>query len=513
MENKILTKKARILEPAAETRKQILNRRQLLKRFLFAPFQGILFMHAITQKRAGANVVSSPDYNSKNIYVVNPADQTTNVFTPNEPMGIAQGIFPGRVTWIWNPASTNPQCTNTVISPDAPGSKYDGWFMDWNTNQEIVDQMLIAGLCSISGKEKTSDAWDTIFRYYNKMSGKGNVPYRKGEKIYIKLNRTSASAKPGSEFRRKETNPESLLSETSPQIVLSMLRQLVHVAGVPQESIYVGDAMREIYQDEYLKYYAEFPGVYYLSRLAAGKFGRTQAAISSSDRIFYSDKNSVMKDAGSDKIYTVLEEAEYLINLAAMKGHGSAGISLCAKNHFGTQSRASAGHLHPGLNNKSRLGYGHYRVLVDLMASKYTGRKNLFYILDGLWAGSDWNALPSKFLMPPFNNHWSSSLLLSHDAVAIESVALDILRTEFSRPEHTIAHVSSYGVDDYLHQAADSGNWPKDIVYMPDGDGIPMVKSLGVHEHWNNSEEKQYSRNLGKGNGIELVKVFQNGNG
>ena len=30
---------------------------------------------------------------------------------------------------------------------------------------------------------------------------------------------------------------------------------------------------------------------------------------------------------------------------------------------------------------------------------------------------------------------------------------------------------------------------------------------LGVHEHWNNPVDKQYSRNLGTGNGIELVSI------
>jgi uncharacterized protein (DUF362 family) len=40
-------------------------------------------------------------------------------------------------------------------------------------------------------------------------------------------------------------------------------------------------------------------------------------------------------EAGSDKLYTVIEVAEYLINLPAMKGHNLAGITLCAKNHFG----------------------------------------------------------------------------------------------------------------------------------------------------------------------------------
>jgi hypothetical protein len=65
-------------------------------------------------------------------------------------------------------------------------------------------------------------------------------------------------------------------------------------------------------------------------------------------------------------------------------------------------------------------------------------------------------------------------------------------------------------VDDYLHQAADSVNWPVGIVYTPNGDGITIPKSLGVHEHWNNPMDKQYSRNLGTGEGIELVKIFHN---
>jgi hypothetical protein len=33
------------------------------------------------------------------------------------------------------------------------------------------------------------------------------------------------------------------------------------------------------------------------------------------------------------------------------------------------------------------------------------------------------------------------------------------------------------------------------------------LQSLGVHEHWNNSTDKQYSRNLGTGAGIELVRL------
>ena len=55
------------------------------------------------------------------------------------------------------------------------------------------------------------------------------------------------------------------------------------------------------------------------------------------------------------------------------------------------------------------------------------------------------------------------------------------------------------------HEAALAERPPSKTRYAPDGDGTPL-KSLGVHEHWNRAEKKQYSRNLGTGQGIELVK-------
>jgi len=487
--------------------KNKISRRKILKGLLLAPVEISLFLSSIKAQgfeKRPARESTIPEKN--NPFITDSGAE--NIYAPNKPLGRAQGIVPGRVSWVWNPASTNPDCANKPIQGDTPGINYDAWFMDKNTDQGIVDKMLIGGLCSMAGQENAAELWDTVFRYHNQKRGKGNVPYRSGEKIYLKLNRTSASGGMDSGYRRLEDKPLPLACETSPQIVISMMRQLVNVAGVPQECIYVGDAMRNIYQDEYIKYFSEFPRVNYLSSSGASH-GRISCIESNKDLIFYSDNKTVMTGAGSDKIYTVLEDAEYLINLAAMKGHGIAGITLCVKNHFGTQSRRSAAHLHPGLRNSNSKGYGFYRVLVDMMGNKYTGDKNLFYILDALWSGSDWNGLPVKFLMPPFNNHWSSSLFLSLDPVAIESVAYDFLRTEFSYPEHTVPHIIEPGVDDYLHQAADSVNWPAGIVYAPNGDGVPILKSLGVHEHWNNPVEKQYSKNLGTGEGIDLVKIFQ----
>jgi hypothetical protein len=484
-----------------------ISRRNVLKQLVLAPVQ-ISLLFSAGKANAIKRVLLGEGGTKENFHPVPLGVQAKDLYTPNQPVGKAQGIIPGRVTWVWNPASTNPDCINLPVSASVSENRYDAWFMDRNTNQDIVDRMLVAGLGSVADRKETGEAWDTVFRHHNQKRGKGNVPYRKGEKIYLKLNRTTASSGINREYERLKDKPLTLACETSPQLVLSMLRQLVHEAGIPQEFIYVGDAMRNIYQDEYIKYHAEFPNVNYLSSFGSTS-GRIQSMVSTRDLIFYSDKKAVMNDAGSDKLYSVLEEAEYLINLPSMKGHNIAGITLCAKNHFGTQTRSSAAHLHPGLNNNSRRGYGYYRVLVDIMGNKHTGDKNLFYILDALWSGSNWNGLPVKFLMPPFDNNWSSSLFLSLDPVAIESVALDFLRTEFIKPEHTVPYISDAGVDDYLHQAADSKNWPSGVIYAPNGDGKPLPESLGVHEHWNNQIDKQYSRNLGTGEGIELVKIFQ----
>jgi hypothetical protein len=149
---------------------------------------------------------------------------------------------------------------------------------------------------------------------------------------------------------------------------------------------------------------------------------------------------------------------------------------------------------------------------VDLMSHHLLGGKNLVFILDALWSTDAELDKPVKWAMPPFNNDWMSSIFCSLDEVAIESVGYDFLRSEFTPARGLATYVQQVGVDDYLHQAADSTTWPQGIMYDPDSTGSP-IQSIGVHEHWNNITDMQYSRNLGTGNGIELVRIPQVVNG
>ena len=54
-----------------------------------------------------------------------------------------------------------------------------------------------------------------------------------------------------------------------------------------------------------------------------------------------------------------------------------------------------------------------------------------------------------------------------------------------------------------------ANNAPSGVIYDPEQDGTALI-SLGVHEHWNNETNKKYSRNLGIGNGIELIAITGN---
>jgi hypothetical protein len=433
---------------------------------------------------------------------------------PNNPIGEAKGISPGRVVWVHDPTATNENCT--------PWDYGDGWFLNKNNNQEVIDSMLSKGIKELTGVDEDSLAWVEIFKYFNENHAKGSVSYVQGEKIFIKINATSAGWGNINEDLTIRNNEYYGIVETSPQLILSVLRHLINIVGVSQENISIGDPMRHIYEHCYDLWHSEFPNVLYLDN-SHEDLGRTKLEPGQNDTVFYSDRGDLITEE-SDKLYTIQEAADYMINIPSLKGHIHAGMTLFAKNHFGSNTRSGASHLHPGLvrpfESISRPGYGRYRVQVDLMSHELIGGKELFFLADALWATSKELNTPNKWYMEPFNGDWCSSIFLSQDPVAIASVGYDFLTTEFqvyeaatdtSAERSTCVQMS--GTDDYLRQAADSSNWTDSIPYYdPEGDGTPIPWSLGVHEHWNNAVDKQYSRNINPDDsvGIELVRIESN---
>ncbi|MFC2089499.1 sugar-binding protein [Bacteroidota bacterium] len=437
----------------------------------------------------------------------NSAAIDVEVYHPSiEPMGTAQGIYPGRVVWNWNPDATDETCTNTYE---------DRYVLDSNTDQDVVYEMLENSVIALGGGTDVASSWNAIFKYFNQKKGKGETSYSSDETIFIKINEGTSSwyGENFSEPIRVTTKPP--VAETSPQVVQAVLKQLIEIVGVPQNKIWVADPRSHLWNETFEKLSSAYPEVNYGDKddKYVGEGNRKKLHPASEPSLYYSDKGDEMTEAVSDYLYEEMRSADYLINLAALKAHARAGITLTAKNHFGSHTRSTAAHLHPGLvavedDQVDRPDYGMYRVQVDLMGSSVLGGNTLLFLVDGLWSGTEAIKYPVKWTMAPFDNDWPSSIFISLDQVALESVCFDFLRHEaevgselfYDRPNF------AQGVDDYLHQAADSENWPEGIIYDPDNSGTP-IGSLGIHEHWNNPGQKQYSRNLGDKNGIELLAI------
>ena len=104
--------------------------------------------------------------------------------TPNQPMGVGQGIFPGRVVWVHNAKAVNQNCVSDSL--------YHAWWTSENNNQSTIDSMVSSAIDSLTGQKSDSAAWVAIFNYHNQSVGKGAVNYTAGEKIFIKINACSA---------------------------------------------------------------------------------------------------------------------------------------------------------------------------------------------------------------------------------------------------------------------------------------------------------------------------------
>lgn len=406
----------------------------------------------------------------------------TPIDAPNSPMGVARGIFPGRVTWARDPAAT-----------PWDGSTGRWWYDDTGVNQAAVERMMSRSLRALTGSADDAGAWDKIFRYYNTTHGRGEVGYQSGEAIALKINCNNCYS--------GYTDTDNHV-DASPQSVLAMLRQLVHHAGVPQSMITVYEAVRVVPDRIYNKCRAEFPNVVWVDSQGNGSNGR-QPVNWHANAFNYSTNNS---NCGNS-IPACVHQATYLINMAILKGHWRAGVSLTAKNHFGTITPPAHGSI-PATSDYVHsylFPMGVYHPFVDLIGTRHLGGKTVLFMIDGLYgvlevqsyveaATARWTNL--------FGGQWSASYFMSFDPVAIDSVGLDFLRSEFG---DRLASGHNANADNFMHEAALADNPPSQMNYRPDG---ATLTSLGVHEHWNNAVNKQYSRNLNpNATGIELVVV------
>lgn len=433
----------------------------------------------------------------------------TMAFNPqdlNQPVGEAKGIYPGRVAWAHNP--------NAISYDPAAANGY--WWEDQNTDPLSVDSMFTYAIDGITGATRADDAWDKLFRHKNIENGKGDIGYAPGEKIAIKVNLVMGLAG----GRAQMSNPGP-----SPQLLHALVEDLIWEIGVPGQYITVYDVSARI-PDYIMKPFKEHENPEFREVRFVGNPGyiENERYIAAREDL---DTKIHFADSTVTDVYLVksITESDYLINFTNMKSHTMAGITICAKNLYGSIYIPEATDLYTfgfGPNNKDdhsglhrcatvhdfqdgNVGFfpgremGTYNYLVDIMGHPEIYKKTILYVVDALYSGSPQNRI-IKFRT--FRNDYTASVFLSQDPVAIESVCLDFLRAEPNCAEYVYGNV-----DNYLHEASQAEAPPSGMIYNPGGADEPL-QSLGVHEHWNNPIDKQYSRNLETGEGIELVSFI-----
>jgi hypothetical protein len=220
------------------------------------------------------------------------------IVLPNQPAGVAKGIFPGRVVWVHDPA---------VASWDGTTGN---WWDENVLSQAETDKMLSESLTTLTTEKTEKKAWKALFRDFNSKHDRTNQYYQTGQKIAIKINSNNT-------YGHKDS-PEL---NASPQLVLATLKSLINEAGIPQKSITVFDASRFITDNIFNKCHAVFPDVVFVDNI--GGDGRVKST--------YID-NAIPYSADNGKLATGLAscavEADYLINMALLKGHVGQGVTL-----------------------------------------------------------------------------------------------------------------------------------------------------------------------------------------
>jgi len=430
----------------------------------------------------------------------------------NAPIGVARGIFPGRVVWAHDPQAT--RWSGHIESST------DQWWMDSNTDQARVDAMLSTVLQKLAGASADEAAWKAIFAYYNlRARGLDNRGYQPGEIVAVKINLNNSHV----------SDPGNVVN-VSPQVALAMVRQLVREAHVRQTDIVVYDARRDIYPAVLMKIWPEFPEVRFVQEDAPDPKQPVNPAYGDHHGLEAAQWMEGVSYSANDYHEAKLMprqvfDATYLVNVALLKAHsypyssqeggdeGQTGVTLTGKNHFG--SIKGTPELHEAINT-NRKGTPHaYSPIVDLAASPNLGAKTILYMLDGLYCARRHQSFPLHFPNPPFGNkvtpyenpEWPSSLLGSLDGVALDSVGLDILYSQSKNNEDENHHpriLIRENADDYLQEEAIPDHPPSGTTYRQNGQ---PVTSLGVFEHWDSDATRRYSRNKDpkNGKGIELL--------
>jgi Domain of unknown function (DUF362) len=324
----------------------------------------------------------------------------------NAPIGTAKGIYPGRVTWVYNPNAAMWRGTGNYWSANVnPQAEYNRAFT--------------AGIESLSGGADDSTSWDKMFKYFNANHGRTGTGYQAGDSIAIKINQNNSAA--------SATDPGNVMN-ANPQTEVAILTSLVK-AGVPEGEITIGDPSRAVTDNIFNAIHSAFPKVRVIDYF--GNNGRITSPTTAN--VFPNT------DVVTGQI-TTFYNARYIISQPLMKGHTGT-ITFGAKNFYGTNGIfpdwTNNGNKHPAEN-----------ALTNYMTNAHFGGKVVLWAMDAMYPSPQLDGAPwANWAEAPFNGKPMSSFILSQDGVAEESVSWDFF----------LQHSSATTGGEYITDAANGG--------------------------------------------------------
>ena len=348
----------------------------------------------------------------------------------------------GRPVYATSPQALQLPVPNRVVSVhDSRATNWDyqtGYHWQY-IDQEPVNNMVARGVMALTGTTNTVDAWNDL------------IPYQPGEEVVIKLN-----------FNNAGCSGYNNQMDGYPEPVNAVIDGLTSI-GVPPGNIWITDPSRVVparFRDRITN-----SDVQYYSYGSCG--GPNYHAVDYVDSD--SPDTSVAQCPAGDKIRPsqVFVDAEHLINIPLLKSHDGNHPTLALKNHYGsviyrdnTLESMHAYFIEGG--NTGGCDLDTENILADINDNPHIRDKTRLVIGDGLFGNPyvNWDSVERWDI---FDNDDPNILFFSTDPVAISSVMMDYI----------VAERGGMQDHEHLHAAASLG--------------------LGVHEHWDSFENKQYS--------------------
>jgi len=320
-------------------------------------------------------------------------------------MPVVQKVIPSATP---TPIHTPTPVTPPTRTPLPPGSQprvvhvHANNAHNWNNsatnywdyvNQTAVNNMVDQGLINMTGQNTAANAWRSLMPNYHQ-----------GQLVAIKVS-----------FNNTTNDAGSTLIDGIIEPVNAIIRGL-NAAGVSSSSIVVYDSSR------WLPTRFTSKSLYSGVQFKDSRHSPWSPENDSQRQVVFSKHPDPSKTTpANQRLSNVVVDAHYLINIPIVKGHGSAGLSLALKNHYGSVQKP--GDLHywsslaaPGFSTL-------YNPIVEINRNTHIAQKTILTIGDAIFAANDQQSRPTPWAL--YNNQTPKSLFFSADPVAIDCVMVD----------------------------------------------------------------------------------------